>query len=328
MQRQRERAGRLAVLVGWFVLLVVGIALFTGWTDPRLATPALLDPTAWGAWLEARDPTIAAIAVVRLVLIALTWYLLGATTIQVVAQLGDNLRLARLANALSIPVVRRVVRVGLGVGLAASMVTSATNPHEPVAATADVTSAVAADDGAPREPTPPGPATRNTATAPTMIRGGVAHDPAAGDATTTRHRSAAPSGAAQTGGTIDGTATAGDPPTLHVGGATTGDGAQPTNHPPTMRTGATDPAGGRAPADDAVDGDDTWTVRSGDHLWNIAERVLADHLGHAPTDAQVAPYWRRVVEANRQHLPDPGNPDLVLPGMTVELPDPAIRGNA
>lgn len=297
MQRQRERAGRLAVLVGWFVLLVVGIALFTGWTDQRLATPSLLDPTAWGAWAEARDPTIAAIAVVRLVLIALTWYLLGATTIQVVAQLSDNMRLARLANALSIPMVRRVVRVGLGASLAASMVTSATTPHEPVAATAHVTSTVAAD-GARREPTSPGTATGNTATAPTMIRGGVADDPAAGD-----------------------------PPTLHVGAATTGDRAQPPNGPPTMRTGATDPAGDCAPAD-AVAGDDTWTVRSGDHLWNIAERVLADHLGHAPTDAQVAPYWRRVIEANRQRLPDPGNPDLVLPGMKVEVPDPASGGNA
>lgn len=59
-------------------------------------------------------------------------------------------------------------------------------------------------------------------------------------------------------------------------------------------------------------------VRPGDHLWSIAEASLADALGRPPTDAEVAPYWRRVVEAN----PQLANPDLIFPGDEVVLPAP------
>jgi nucleoid-associated protein YgaU len=55
----------------------------------------------------------------------------------------------------------------------------------------------------------------------------------------------------------------------------------------------------------------TWTVQPGDHLWNIAERT-------APAD--VATYWRRLVELNRPRLADPDNPDLLFPGDVVVLP--------
>jgi nucleoid-associated protein YgaU len=52
-------------------------------------------------------------------------------------------------------------------------------------------------------------------------------------------------------------------------------------------------------------------VQPGDHLWNIAERT-------APAD--VATYWRRLVELNRPRLADPDNPDLLFPGDVVVLP--------
>lgn len=55
----------------------------------------------------------------------------------------------------------------------------------------------------------------------------------------------------------------------------------------------------------------TWVVQPGDHLWSIAERS-------APGD--VVPYWVALVEANRDRLADP---DLVLPGQVLVLPDPA-----
>jgi len=65
-----------------------------------------------------------------------------------------------------------------------------------------------------------------------------------------------------------------------------------------------------------------WTVRAGDHLWGIAEDTLAANWGRAPTDAEVAPYWDQVVDANRGALIDPGNPDLIQPGQTFVLPAP------
>jgi nucleoid-associated protein YgaU len=36
----------------------------------------------------------------------------------------------------------------------------------------------------------------------------------------------------------------------------------------------------------------------------------------------VAPYWQRLVEANRPALADPANPDLVFPGQVFTVPDP------
>jgi hypothetical protein len=65
-----------------------------------------------------------------------------------------------------------------------------------------------------------------------------------------------------------------------------------------------------------------WTARPGDHLWHVAEATLAGAWGRAPSDAEVAPYWQQVVEANRGGLADPGNPDLILPGQVLQVPPP------
>lgn len=61
-------------------------------------------------------------------------------------------------------------------------------------------------------------------------------------------------------------------------------------------------------------------VVKGDHLWGIAEHALARHLDRSPTDAEVAPYWRRLVETNRSRLVDPSNPDLIYAGQRFVLP--------
>lgn len=64
------------------------------------------------------------------------------------------------------------------------------------------------------------------------------------------------------------------------------------------------------------------TVAPGDNLWVIAERAL--HRTGAPhaRAADIAPYWRRVVEVNRDSLRS-GDPDLIHPGETIELPPPS-----
>ncbi len=65
-----------------------------------------------------------------------------------------------------------------------------------------------------------------------------------------------------------------------------------------------------------------WAVVPGDHLWAVAETTLARAWGRSPSDAEVDPYWRAVVEANRAHLLDPANPDLVRPGQILTVPIP------
>jgi hypothetical protein len=64
----------------------------------------------------------------------------------------------------------------------------------------------------------------------------------------------------------------------------------------------------------------TVTLGPGDHLWAVAERTVAAARGRDPVEREVARYWRRLVELNRPHLPDPADPDLVFPGDVVRLP--------
>ena len=56
-------------------------------------------------------------------------------------------------------------------------------------------------------------------------------------------------------------------------------------------------------------------VTYGDSLWNIAGRIWAYNDPHR---------WRLLFEANRSRMPDPNNPDLIHPGMVLDIP--SIRG--
>ncbi|HET7721367.1 MAG TPA: hypothetical protein VFK43_15480, partial [Acidimicrobiales bacterium] len=67
---------------------------------------------------------------------------------------------------------------------------------------------------------------------------------------------------------------------------------------------------------------DRWTVAPGECFWTIAEDVLATHLGRAPTDAEIVPYWRRLIEANRSELAHRDNPDLIFPAQVFVIPSP------
>lgn len=80
--------------------------------------------------------------------------------------------------------------------------------------------------------------------------------------------------------------------------------------PPQAVPGAADPAAAAPVARERI-------VELGDHLWRIAETEMATRLGRAPTDAEVIPYWRQLIDANRQVAPDP---DLVHPGDRLHLP--------
>lgn len=74
------------------------------------------------------------------------------------------------------------------------------------------------------------------------------------------------------------------------------------------------PAPAPPPAVDVV------AVAAGDCFWSISADVLADSLGRPATEREVAAHWRRLVEANRDRLVDPANPDLLYPGQQLVLP--------
>ncbi|MBX3313097.1 MAG: LysM peptidoglycan-binding domain-containing protein [Actinobacteria bacterium] len=88
----------------------------------------------------------------------------------------------------------------------------------------------------------------------------------------------------------------------------------------TVRTTRSAPPA-EAPRAEAPAAERRHVVRPGDHLWGIATEALAGTLDHRPTDAEVAPYWRRVVAAN----PQLADPDLLHPGDEVVVPAPLSR---
>ena len=68
---------------------------------------------------------------------------------------------------------------------------------------------------------------------------------------------------------------------------------------------------------------DTWQVRTGESFWSIAEETLEDAWGTQDlTDEEIVSYWEPLIEANKDRLVDPGNPDLILPDQELVLPTP------
>jgi hypothetical protein len=252
----QDRAG-VAPLVAWCAFLVVVIAAFTALGSGALAAPPLTDPAAWADWAGRRDPFIAAAALLRVLVLALAWYLVGVTTIGIVARLTRAARLVRVADALTVPLVRRLLQGALGVGLATAVVANAGGPV-------------------------PAPDLDHRAHAP--IAGTVAAMDAVDVPTTVTMEPVADSAVVME--SVDGAAVM------------------------------------EAVDDPAPDTAARHRIAAGEHLWGVAAATLDAHLGRAPDDAEVEAYWLRLVEANRDRLPDPANPDLVFPGMMVDLPDP------
>lgn len=245
---------RLLVGATWIVALVATILVLDRLGSGQLSTPPLLDRSELQLWLDDRDAVVAAFAVVRLIGLALAWYLLVVTVLGLAARLSHIPALVRLADLATLPAVRKVLGAVAGVGItasAASLMAANLFPDQPAR----------------------GPGTG--ALADTQV---VLERLPEGDDVILRRLP----------DTEDGTST------LDVEEIPAQAPEQPT----------------------------TWTSQPGDHLWHIAEATLAESWGRAPTDGEVAPYWTGLIEANRDVLVDPANPDLIHPGQTFRLPAP------
>ena len=240
-------------------------------------------------WATGVDPALLAVG-----LLCACGLLLAAHTLAVVliALLADLLRvrpLARLASALALGPVRAVVVRASGAALGTGLVL--------VPSVAGAAPLVAA----PSAPTTPGTVVAPSATVetarplpPLEVRVGTARPlpPAGGDAP----------GSGEDPGPV---------------GSTEGPIARPDG-PRVRPAAAGDPDPGEAGRELA-----RWrrvTVRPGDHLWGLAERDVAAHVGGTPDEATVQRHWASVVEANRDRLVVPGDPDLVLPDQQLLLP--------
>jgi hypothetical protein len=219
----------------------------------------------------------------------------GATTIGIVTRLARAARLVRIADSLTVPFVRRLLQATLGVSLATAMVAGAMPTGSLQApgddrATPPAAMPLDADEGGGRSGITP------TAASEIELR-----------------------------------AVSGDQPD-----EVTLERVAPSSRPLPLELldrardevrGAAD--GGVEEAEleegDVAAGDDRATehvVVAGDSLWSIAEATLVAADGQRPDGQAVADYWQAVVEANRDALTDPENPDLIFPGQVVQLPEP------
>ena len=235
---------RLAAAATWVLVLGVAAAALHWAGHGPLAGPPLTDPGQWWAWLEGRDPAVAAFSLLRLVGVVALWYVVVVTTIGAVLRMAGAASLVRVTDRFTIPAVRRLLTGSVSLGLAASGLIAVAAPalRTPVAA-------------ASRQATTEAP--------PSTV-------------------------------------------TMHRLGPSEPLPATPVVAPQVTPAATTD----------------RWTVKPGECFWSIAESVLTERAGAAPTDAEVVPYWRRLIDANRHELAQRENPDLVFPGQVFVVPAP------
>ena len=87
------------------------------------------------------------------------------------------------------------------------------------------------------------------------------------------------------------------------------------SEPPVMTLVITPPAVAEKPEPAPA----TYTVTPGDTFWSIADQTLRA-AGHDPDDGAIIPYWRSLIEANRDRLRARDEPDLIFPGQVFVLP--------
>ncbi len=315
-ERRARRAARTGLAL-WVGALVVGTWLFHAIGNGPLAAPPL-DPSAWVLWAEGRDPLVATFAVLRLLVLGLSWYLVGATSIGILARLLRAASLVRIADAITVPALRRVLQGALGISLATAMVTSSVSPSGLQARDGStITLQIAGDD----------------AVAPVTSAANITLAALGDDERITlehiqgedrplplelldraRERDAAAEAAA------DGDAT--DAPEVTVGPGSDHDDAHPDAADP---DGAAREPGLAGRSASAVAGEHL--VVAGESFWTIAEHSMSERLDRRPTEAETAAHWERLVDANRDRLVDHDNPDLIFPGQVLTVPPPGSVGS-
>lgn len=258
----------------------------------QLAPPSFASLDSLSGWSESRSTTTAVLAMVRLAAELWVWYLLGLSALQFLASVARLRGAASMADVLALPASGRLVRAGLGLSLVAT--TAVGSSSEP--GTAAMRPVPAEPSTAWMVPTTAGtPRGTSTTIAPTTTT--TSSTTTTSPTTTSPTRPPTSSFPSTRGSTVLTTPTT-------LGAATEADDA-PTL-PSLERRRPTSPA--------------TWTVETGDSLWSVAEEVLADAWGRSPHDAEIDPYWRQLLEANRHRLVDPDAPELIFRGQVLELP--------
>ena len=87
------------------------------------------------------------------------------------------------------------------------------------------------------------------------------------------------------------------------------------SEPPVMTFVITPPVAAETPEPAPA----TYTVAPGDTFWSIADQTLRA-AGHDPDDGAIIPYWRSLIDRNRDRLRARDEPDLIFPGQVFVSP--------
>ncbi|MGH9247002.1 MAG: hypothetical protein ACRD29_22325 [Acidimicrobiales bacterium] len=278
---------RLTRAVASFAVLAAVIWLLHRLNRGALAAPPFGSLDELREWFDTRDAATAVFAMVRIVALVMAWYVLVVLALGALARLLRAGWLAHIIDIVSIPMLRRAAATLAGASVLSSgaLGTMATTAFADTGAAATATH-TAKESGS-------GPGSGPAAPSESLV--------ALDDAVRPTERLV----------TLD--AAAAPTETLVVL-----DEAEGAEGEATMRVVPADKT--RAPAAEPGPALETWIIEPGEHLWAVAESHLTEAWGRPPTDAEITPYWRQIVEHNRGRLPDPSNPDLVVPGLTIELP--------
>ena len=108
--------------LGGLVVAVAGVTVVLHAAGSAgLGAPPLARPAQWAAWVSGRDPLLTVMALVRLVGLAVAWYLLVTTVLGLAVRLLPAPRLVPLANRFTLPAVRRLLVSAAGVTLASGV---------------------------------------------------------------------------------------------------------------------------------------------------------------------------------------------------------------
>jgi hypothetical protein len=282
-------------LFAWTAAVALGLRALHALGAGTLGVP-LSSVEDLSTWLDRTPPEVMAVAIVRLVALAAGWYLAVCTLALALTRPFGRTRVASAAARATPAVIRRLVAGGGGLGLAAGTLVGGL-PSVGMAPTALAPRPAAASIvGAMQDPGPPtATMTHGPRDMPTAV---MTRMPAEDTPTAVMTRLPA---------TDAPPASRAPPPDATVEAA--------TDAPPASRAPPPDATV------DAATAPRSWTVEAGDSFWSIAAETVAP-AGDAPDDRRVIGYWRLLVEANHGRLLDPGNPDLLVPGQELVLPDP------
>jgi hypothetical protein len=304
-------AAAARLLAGATTLAAAGAALW--WSGRAIPGPSSFDHQGVTTWLGTSDPLVAAFAVLRLAGLALFGWTALTGTIALVVHLSRLRRvrwLRRLVDRLCLPVVRRLVHAAAAGTLAAATIAPVTAgalvpttvpagalvPTTTVTASAEVATLTALEPAAATPPSPPASAASTDRAEIVALAPTPAPPP--------------PGSPPSTSGT---TATSvPDEPA----------GASPDPVPPSNGSNVDPGSDDRPrtnPAPGAIPGR-VWRIEPGQHLWHVAEATMVAALGARADEEAVTAYWAALVEANRDRLVVPSDPDLVFAGQEFVLP--------